>query len=305
MAQFLIRRLILMLLTLWAVSALVFTMSRITGDPREMFLNRGVTQEMWDEWGKEMGLDRPLPVQYLVWASKAARGDLGDSLWERRPVIHSIFEKMPATLQLGLSTFIFSIAVGLPLGVLSAVRRGTTADYIGRTIAVTGQALPPFWIGLVLILVFSVWLNWLPGAKKGGIDSFVLPTITLGWLFAASILRLVRSSMLTVLDEEYIKLAKAKGVSATSVIWKHAFKNAVAAPLTYSGLLLAGLFTGTVVTESVFGWPGIGRLSVDAVIQNDFPMLAGIVLMFTLLFIVVNVIVDIILAAVDPRVRYN
>lgn len=305
MAQFLIRRLILMLLTLWAVSALVFTMSRITGDPREMFLNRGVTQEMWDEWGKEMGLDRPLPVQYLVWASKAARGDLGDSLWERRPVIHSIFEKMPATLQLGLSTFIFSIAVGLPLGVLSAVRRGTIADYIGRTIAVTGQALPPFWIGLVLILVFSVWLNWLPGAKKGGIDSFVLPTVTLGWLFAASILRLVRSSMLTVLDEEYIKLAKAKGVSATSVIWKHAFKNAVAAPLTYSGLLLAGLFTGTVVTESVFGWPGIGRLSVDAVIQNDFPMLAGIVLMFTLLFIVVNVIVDIILAAVDPRVRYN
>ena len=294
-----------MLITLWAVSALVFTMSRITGDPREMFLSRGVTQEMWEQWGEDMGLDKPLPMQYLVWASKAVRGDLGDSLWEHRPVIQSIFEKMPATLQLGLSTFLFSIVIGLPLGVLSAVRRGTIADYIGRTIAVTGQALPPFWIGLVLILVFSVWLNWLPGAKKGGLDTFVLPTITLGWLFAASILRLVRSSMLTVLDEEYIKLAKAKGVSATSVIWKHAFKNAVAAPLTYSGMLLAGLFTGTVVTESVFGWPGIGRLSVDAVIQNDFPMLAGIVLVFTLMFIIANVIVDIILAAVDPRVRYT
>ena len=305
MTQFLIRRLILMLITLWAVSALVFTMSRITGDPREMFLSRGVTQEMWEQWGEDMGLDQPLPMQYLVWASKAVRGDLGDSLWERRPVIQSIFEKMPATLQLGLSTFLFSIVIGLPLGVLSAVRRGTIADYIGRTIAVTGQALPPFWIGLVLILVFSVWLNWLPGAKKGGLDTFVLPTITLGWLFAASILRLVRSSMLTVLDEEYIKLAKAKGVSATSVIWKHAFKNAVAAPLTYSGMLLAGLFTGTVVTESVFGWPGVGRLSVDAVIQNDFPMLAGIVLIFTLLFIIANVIVDITLAAVDPRVRYT
>ena len=305
MTQFLIRRLILMLITLWAVSALVFTMSRITGDPREMFLSRGVTQEMWEQWGEDMGLDKPLPMQYLVWASKAVRGDLGDSLWEHRPVIQSIFEKMPATLQLGLSTFLFSIVIGLPLGVLSAVRRGSIADYIGRTIAVTGQALPPFWIGLVLILVFSVWLNWLPGAKKGGLDTFVLPTITLGWLFAASILRLVRSSMLTVLDEEYIKLAKAKGVSATSVIWKHAFKNAVAAPLTYSGMLLAGLFTGTVVTESVFGWPGIGRLSVDAVIQNDFPMLAGIVLVFTLMFIIANVIVDIILAAVDPRVRYT
>lgn len=305
MIQFLVRRFILLVVTLWAVSILVFTMSRVTGDPREMFLNRGVTKEMWDAWGKEMGLEKPLPIQYLVWASKAARGDLGDSLWERRSVTKSIFEKMPATLQLGLSTFLFSVILGVPLGVLSAVRRGTFADYFGRFIAVTGQALPPFWIGLVLILIFSVWLGWLPAAKKGGIDTFILPTITLGWLFAASILRLVRSSMLSVLDEEYIKLARAKGVSGTSVVWKHAFKNAAAAPLTYSGLLLAGLFTGTVVTESVFGWPGVGRLSVDAVIQNDFPMLAGIVLIFTLLFIIGNLLVDIILALIDPRVRYS
>ena len=285
MIQFLIRRLLLMLITLWAVSILVFSMSRITGDPRSMFLNRGVTQEMWDAWGREMGLHNPLPVQYLVWASKAVRGDLGDSLWERRAVTTAIFEKLPATVQLGFTTFLFSVVVGIPLGVLSAVHRGAIVDLIGRFIAVTGQALPPFWIGLMLILIFSVWLDWLPAAKKSGLDSFVLPTITLGWLFAASILRLVRSSMLNVLDEEYIKLARAKGVSGTSIIWKHAFKNAATAPLTYSGLLLAGLFTGTVVTESVFGWPGIGRLSIDAVLQNDFPMLAGLVLLFTLLFI--------------------
>ena len=282
MIQFLIRRLLLMLITLWAVSILVFSMSRITGDPRSMFLNRGVTQEMWDAWGREMGLHNPLPVQYLVWASKAVRGDLGDSLWERRAVTTAIFEKLPATVQLGFTTFLFSVVVGIPLGVLSAVHRGAIVDLIGRFIAVTGQALPPFWIGLMLILIFSVWLDWLPAAKKSGLDSFVLPTITLGWLFAASILRLVRSSMLNVLDEEYIKLARAKGVSGTSIIWKHAFKNAATAPLTYSGLLLAGLFTGTIVTESVFGWPGIGRLSIDAVLQNDFPMLAGLVLLFTL-----------------------
>ena len=305
MAHFLIRRLLLMFITLWAVSVLVFSMSRITGDPRSMFLNRGVTQEMWDDWGEEMGLNRPLPVQYLVWASKAARGDLGDSLWERRSVTSAIFDKLPATLQLGLTTFVFSIVFGIPLGVLSAVYRGTIVDLIGRFVAVTGQALPPFWIGLVLILVFSVWLEWLPAAKRGGPDTFILPTVTLGWLFAASILRLVRSSMLSVLDEEFIKLARAKGVSRTSVIWKHAFKNAATAPLTYSGLLLAGLGTGTVVTESVFGWPGIGRLSVDAVLQNDFPMLAGLVLLFTLIFIVGNVVVDIILALLDPRVRYS
>ena len=294
-----------MFITLWAVSVLVFIMSRITGDPRSMFLNRGVTQEMWDDWGEEMGLNRPLPVQYLVWASKAAHGDLGDSLWERRSVTSAIFDKLPATLQLGLTTFAFSIVLGIPLGVLSAVYRGTIVDLIGRFVAVTGQALPPFWIGLVLILVFSVWLDWLPAAKKGGPDTFILPTVTLGWLFAASILRLVRPSMLSVLDEEFIKLARAKGVSRTSVIWKHAFKNAATAPLTYSGLLLAGLGTGTVVTESVFGWPGIGRLSVDAVLQNDFPMLAGLVLLFTLIFIVGNVVVDIVLALLDPRVRYS
>jgi peptide/nickel transport system permease protein len=294
-----------MVVTLWVVSVLVFTLSRVQGDPREMFLQRGVTQEMWDEWGVMMGLDKPLAVQYLIWASKAIRGDLGNSNWERRPVIEAVAEKFPATLQLGLSTFLFSVGIGLPLGILSAIRRGTIADYIGRFIAVTGQALPPFWIGLVLILIFSVKLNWLPSAKKDGIESFVLPTITLGWLFAASILRLVRSSMLNVLDEEYIKLAKAKGASQNMVIWKHAFKNAVAAPLTYGGLLLAALFTGAVVTESVFGWPGLGRTSVEAVLQNDYPMLIAIVMLFTLVFIIANFLVDITLAILDPRIRYS
>ena len=294
-----------MVVTLWVVSVLVFTLSRVQGDPREMFLQRGVTQEMWDEWGVMMGLDKPLAVQYLIWASKAIRGDFGDSNWERRPVIEAVAEKFPATLQLGLSTFLFSVGIGLPLGILSAIRRGTIADYIGRFIAVTGQALPPFWIGLVLILIFSVKLTWLPSAKKDGIESFVLPTITLGWLFAASILRLVRSSMLNVLDEEYIKLAKAKGASQNMVIWKHAFKNAVAAPLTYGGLLLAALFTGTVVTESVFGWPGLGRTSVESVLQNDYPMLIAIVMLFTLLFIIANFLVDITLAILDPRIRYS
>ncbi len=294
-----------MVVTLWVVSVLVFTLSRVQGDPREMFLQRGVTQEMWDEWGVMMGLDKPLAVQYLIWASKAIRGDFGNSNWERRPVIEAVAEKFPATLELGLSTFLFSVGIGLPLGILSAIRRGTIADYIGRFIAVTGQALPPFWIGLVLILIFSVKLNWLPSAKKDGIESFVLPTITLGWLFAASILRLVRSSMLNVLDEEYIKLAKAKGASQNMVIWKHAFKNAVAAPLTYGGLLLAALFTGTVVTESVFGWPGLGRTSVESVLQNDYPMLIAIVMLFTLVFIIANFLVDITLAILDPRIRYS
>ena len=303
MAQFLFRRIVLLVATFWVVSVLVFSLSRAVGDPRIMYLQQGSTQEMWDAWGREFGLDRPLPIQYLVWAGKALRGDLGISLWERRSVTEAIVERLPATVQLGLSTFLFSM-VGLPLGVLSAVRRGSVWDYAGRTFAVLGQALPPFWIGLILILLFSVQLEWLPAGKKEGLASFVMPTITLGWLSAAGILRLVRSSMLDTLDEEYIKLARAKGNSGQRVIWKHAFKNAFAGPLAFAGLLLGGLFTGAVVTESVFGWPGIGRLAIQAVLQNDFPMLAGVILLFTLLYVLANLAVDVIHASLDPRIRY-
>jgi peptide/nickel transport system permease protein len=260
---------------------------------------------MWDAWGREMGLDRPLVVQYLVWAGKAVRGDLGISLWARRPVIEVIAEKLPATLLLGSSTFLF-ILVGVPLGVMSAVQRGSISDYAGRTFAVMGLALPPFWVGLMLILIFSVQLDWLPPGKRGGIQHLVLPSITLGWGFAAGVLRLVRSSLLDVLDAEYIKLARAKGVSRGVVIWKHAFKNASIPPLTYGGLLLASLFTGAVVTESVFGWPGVGRLAVDAVTaQNDFPMLSGLVMLFTLMFVTFNLVVDVVYAYIDPRIRYS
>ena len=305
MARFLLRRLALLALTLCIVSVLMFVMSRIAGDPRLMYLRPGVTQEMWDAWGKEMGLDRPLVVQYLVWAGKAIRGDLGTSLWARRPVTEVIGEKLPATLQLGSSTFVF-ILVGVPLGVMSAVQRGSIADYTGRIFAVMGLALPPFWVGLMLILIFSVHLDWLPPGKRGGLQHFILPSITLGWGFAAGILRLVRSSLLEVLDEEYIKLARAKGASRRAVVWKHAFKNASIPPLTYGGLLLASLFTGAVVTESVFGWPGVGRLAVDAVTaQNDFPMLSGLVMLFTLIFVIFNLVVDMAYAHLDPRIRYS
>lgn len=305
MARFLLRRLVLLAITLWIVSVLMFVMSRIAGDPRLMYLRPGVTQEMWDAWGREMGLDRPLVIQYLVWAGKAVRGDLGISLWARRPVIEVIAEKLPATLLLGSSTFLF-ILLGVPLGVMSAVQRGSISDYAGRTFAVMGLALPPFWVGLMLILIFSVQLDWLPPGKRGGIQHFVLPSITLGWGFSAGILRLVRSSLLDVLDAEYIKLARAKGVSQGVVIWKHAFKNASIPPLTYGGMLLASLFTGAVVTESIFGWPGVGRLAVDAVTsQNDFPMLSGLVMLFTLMFVTFNLAVDVVYAYIDPRIRYS
>ena len=304
MSRFIVRRLLLVAMTLWVVSILVFAMSRSQGDPRSYLIQRGNTQADWDALGRELGLDKPLPVQYLVWAGNILRGNLGQSVWEARSVTDAISQRLRATSLLVGTTLVFSM-VGVPLGVLSAVRRGSFWDYSGRIFALMGQALPPFWIGLVLILVFSVQFTWLPAGKMGGIKHFILPTITLGWFSAAGILRLVRSSLLSVLDEEYIKLARAKGVAGRVVIWKHAFKNAIIPPLNYVGIMLGGLLTGTVVVESVFGWPGVGRLAISAILHNDFPVVGALVLMYTLFFIGANLLVDILQAYIDPRIRYT
>lgn len=305
MQRFLVRRFFLMIFVLLAVSVVVFAMSRIQGDPRLLYLNDYTTPEQWEEWGRQMGLDKPLVVQYLVWLGKAVRGDLGISLRESRPVTQAVLERVPATLQLGLSAWIFAFLLGWPLGVLSAVKRGTIWDYIGRTVALFGQALPPFWVGIMLILIFAVELEWLPTGRRGDIRHLIMPSITLGWLAAAGQLRLVRSAMLNTLDSEYIKFAKAKGVGNLTVIWKHALKNAMIPPLTFAGLVLAGFITGTVVTESVFAWPGLGRLAIEAVYQNDYPLLTGTVLFVTLMYVVINFAVDVAYAYIDPRIRFN
>jgi peptide/nickel transport system permease protein len=294
-----------MVFTMLLVTILIFGLSRARGDPRLMLLDDNTTQETWDTWGEQMGLDRPLIVQYLVWLGKAVQGDLGKSLWEKRPVTESLMQRIPATLQLGGAAWAFAMLIGVPLGVLSAVKRGSIWDYIGRVVATFGQALPPFWLGLMLILFFSVQLQWLPLGRRGGLDHLILPAITLGWLAAAGILRLVRSAMLDVLDSEYVKLARAKGVSQRSVIWKHAFRNAMLVPMTYAVLILSGFLTGTVVTETVFSWPGLGRLAVVAIQSNDFPMMAGAVMLGTGLIVVANFAIDIASVIVDPRIKFE
>ncbi len=305
MANFILRRLVFMIVTMLLVTILIFGLSRARGDPRLILLDDNTTQETWDAWGVQMGLDRPLLVQYFVWLGKAVQGDLGKSLWEKRPVTESMMQRVPATLQLGGAAWLFAMVVGIPLGVLSAVRRGTFWDYLGRIIATFGQALPPFWLGLMLILFFSVQLELLPIGRRGGIDHLVLPAITLGWLAAAGILRLVRSAMLDVLDSEYIKLARAKGVARWVVIWKHGFRNAMLVPMTYAVLILSGFLTGTVVTETVFSWPGLGRLAVTAINSNDFPLMAGSVLLGTAMIIVANFLVDVAYVFVDPRIKFE
>jgi peptide/nickel transport system permease protein len=252
-----------------------------------------------------MGLDKPLVAQYFIWLSKAGRGDFGTSLRDQVNALTVIARRVPATAQLAAGAFTFALAVGIPLGVLSAVKRGSLWDYIGRTFALLGQAMPAFWLGIMLVLLFAVQLGWLPSARRGGISHFILPSITLGWPTASGILRLVRSAMLEILDSEYIKFARAKGVSNTLIVWKHALRNAIIAPLTFAGMMLAAFLTGAVVTETVFAWPGLGRLAVLSVFSNDFPVVTGIVMLFTVLYVIMNLFVDVAYAYIDPRIRYQ
>lgn len=303
MAKYIGRRLLYSVAVLFVTSIIVFGLSRAAGDPRHIFLTEYSTQADWDAWGKQYGLDKPFIIQYIIWMGNAARGDFGTSLRDHVNARLVIQERIPATLQLTVGSFIMAIVVGLPLGVMSAVKRGTLWDYIGRTWALLGQALPPYWLGVMLVLLFAVVLDWLPSGRKGDWTHYVLPAVTLGWGAASGMLRLTRSAMLEVLDSEYVKLARAKGVGMNGIIWKHALKNAIIAPLTYSGLLLGGLLTGTVITETVFSWPGLGRLAVTAVFNNDFPVLTGVVLLVTVIYLTVNLMTDVLYAVIDPRIR--
>ena len=315
MTTFIIRRFIFLILAIFAATLIVFALSRLQGDPRNVMLNVGyVSPEQWEAWGKQFHLDKPVVVQYLIWIGKGIfQGDFGTSLKTGQPVMEMVVQFAPASLQLGLSATLFVLITGIPIGIMSAVKRGTLLDAFGRTFAVFGQALPPFWLGIMLILVFSVNLDWLPSGTRGHDASsafekfkhFVMPAITLGWLASAGLMRLVSSSMLDGLASEFIKLARAKGVKNRSVIWKHAFKNALIPPLTFSALILVGFIGGTVVTETVFAWPGLGMMTYLSILNNDFPLMTGAVLVFTVVYVFAVFVIDILYAFIDPRIRYN
>ncbi len=280
-------------------------MSRAAGDPRNLYLDDYATQEMWDAWGVDMGLDKPVIVQYSIWLGDALLGNFGESLLHKKNPIELIKTRIPATAQLAGAAFLFSVVVGVPLGVISAVRRGGIVDYASRMFALLGQAMPVFWVALMAILIFAVEFNLVPTSRKGGLDSFILPAITLGWMPAAGLLRLTRGSMLEILDSEFIKLARAKGVTPKNVIWKHALRNALIAPITLAAVILASFLTGTIVIESIFAWPGLGTLSIEAIKSNDFPVMSAIVMLFGVFFLVINFLVDLMYMWIDPRVRIS
>ena len=311
MSRFIVRRIFYMFVTMMIATLLVFSLSRIVGDPRLLYVQEGgygLSPEAWDALGVKLHLDKPVAVQYLYWLGDAVTGDLGDSMLDRKPVAEIMWDALGATLQLAFFGWMFATLVGVPLGVLSAVKRGSVWDYLGRSVALAGQTLPVFWVGIMGILIFAVKLEWLPVGTRPEEFSpkhFIMPAITLGWFSAAGYLRLTRSAMLDVMDSEYIKLARAKGVNSTAVLWKHAFLNAIIAPLTFSSLVLAGFITGAIVTETVFSWPGLGRLAFSSVDDNDFPVMVGLMLLFTFMFLVVNLLTDILYAYVDPRIRYG
>ena len=306
MQRFLLRRLITTLVTLLAVSLIVFAMARVSGDPRDLLIDDSQVGdlELFEALGRQLGLDKPYYQQYGIFLKDLLKGDLGRSVKEQRPVTHAIKERIGNTLMLGLAAFVFSVLVGVPLGILSSVKRGTFLDQLSKVVALIGQSAPSFWLGIMFIFFFAVQLRWTPPSGHQEWNSIILPAVTLGWFFVAANLRLVRSAMLDVLDSEYIKLARAKGVTRNSIIWKHALKNALIPPLTFAGVSLGNLVTGSLVTETVFAWPGLGQAAIQAVWNNDYPMLQGVVIIFTLMYVGAALLVDVLYAYIDPRIRY-
>jgi peptide/nickel transport system permease protein len=294
---------------LFGVTLLVFLMAWVTpGDPLVAVLgeaSQGISRQALEELRTEMGLDRPLPVQYASYLAAVARGDLGTSIRSRRPVLAEVLDRLPATVELALAALAVAVLVGVTLGVLAAVRKGTLVDGAAIAVALVGVSVPVFWSGFLLMMLFSLELGWLPASGRGTWRHLVLPAIAVGVSSAAFIARITRGAVLEALGQDYVRTAHAKGLRPSRVIVRHALRNALLPIVTVVGLQLGGLLGGAVLTESVFAWPGVGRLLVDAIIARDLPVVQGAVLVVSLLFIMVNLAVDLSYAAINPKVRYG
>jgi peptide/nickel transport system permease protein len=306
MQRYIARRFLQSLLAIWVMSLIVFSLARVTGNPLDVMLPLEAGPEEYERVAKYWGLDQPLYIQYAIFLSKAVRGDFGNSWkWHGYSAMGLVGQRLPATLQLAGFALFISIVIALPIGVMAAVMKGTAWDSVAKIIALLGQSLPGFWLGIVLMWIFAVHLGWFPTSGRGGLQYMILPAITLGWFQVAVLMRLVRSSMLEVLDSEFVKLTRIKGVPEWKVIWKHCLRNASIAPLTFFAIIAGVLMTGSVVTESVFSWPGTGLLVVDAVRARDFQVVQAVVIVFSGIFIFTNLMVDILYAYLDPRIRFH
>jgi ABC-type dipeptide/oligopeptide/nickel transport system permease component len=303
MKRYIVQRLLQGIVLLFLIAAIVFFLGRLTGNPVDLMLPEGSTPEDRMTMIKALGLDGPWYQQFLIFIGNALHGDLGMSIRMREPTVDVFFSRLPNTLAIIPWAILLAMAIGIPLGVVAALNRGNMVDRAAGAVAVLGIATPSFWLGIVLIFVFSVQLGWLPSGRMGGPAHYVLPVITLGSFLIAGFMRLVRSSMLDVMGSEFVKLARIKGLSEGVVIWKHCLRNALIPVLTLWGVFVGNLITGAIVTETVFAWPGVGRLTYEAVIYRDFPLLQAIIILKAMLILSINLLVDVLYAYVDPRIR--
>ncbi len=305
MKKFIVKRTGLAFVSLFLLSLTIFFLMRVTGDPAVLLAEPGASQADLDAIRHQFGLDRPLWIQYGSFISHLVRGDFGQSFYYRTDVFELYLSRLPASLLLASAAMAFSLLVGIPTGIIAAVRVNQWWDSVGKIFALLGLSMPSFWVGLVMILFFSVYLGWLPSSGSGTVLHLVMPSIALGWVFAASHMRLTRSSMLEVLGSEYVKLARLKGLPEALVISKHAFKNALIPVLTLAGINLVIMVNVAVVVETVFAWPGVGRLLFEGIAFRDFPVVQATVLLGGVMIVVVNLLVDILYAVIDPRIRYE
>jgi len=306
MMRYLSLRILLALPALWVIITLVFLLAHIVpGDPVQQMLGEGARAEDLQQLRHLLGLDLPLRAQYVRYAENIVRGNLGDSFRFREPVTHVLVSHYPATLELALVALLVCAAIGIPAGVLAASRRGTAADHAVGVFTLLGLSVPNFALGPVLILVFSVILGWLPVSGRDGLPHLVLPAITLGAALAAILTRMVRTSVMEELASDYVRTARAKGLTERAVLFRHAFRNALIPIFTVLGLQFGTLLAGAIVTETIFSWPGIGRLTVQAISARDYPLLQGCILLIAVSYVVVNLLTDLVCTLADPRVRFQ
>jgi peptide/nickel transport system permease protein len=303
LATFLVSRVLRALVALWLVSTVVFVVMRLSGDPVPLLLPADAPRSEYARLARELGLDRPLPVQYAVFLGNVVRGDFGRSLHFRQPAMQVVLGYLPATLELGLTAFLLAAVVAIPIGLVSAVKRNSALDQMAMGLALVGQAAPTFFLGILFILLLSLTFGLLPTSGRGGWQHLVLPAMTLGAFSMASIARLTRSSVLEVLRQDYVRTARAKGVAEWLVIAKHTFRNAAVPIVTITGLQFGTLLGGAVVTETVFAWPGIGRLAIQSIYNRDYPIVQSVVFLSALMFIVLNFLIDVVYGLLDPRIR--
>ena len=305
MGRFIIIRLVQAVMALVLLSMLVFVLSRIIGNPLDIMLPPDSPPEVKARLTESMGLNKPLYIQYLTYMKQLMRGDLGKSVRSRETVTESLRARLPASLSLAAVAMVFTVVMAFPLGMLAAVKRGTPLETIAKILALSGQSLPAFWVGILLIHLFSLKLDWLPPSGSGGPTHYIMPAFTMSLFVVAGVSRLLRTGLLEVLDSEFVRFARSKGVSERSIFWKHALRNSLVPVLGFAGVYLSIFVTMGVVVEVVFAWPGVGRLAFNAIFLRDYPLIQGVVLLTGVIVIAVNLVVDLLYAVVDPRIRYG